>query len=266
MFRTLGWKALAGATLLVLLPTTFSFAGLSSKASNSSTIQTVGPSGTWQLCAAATSLAACTGSPYGPITPATACTAPINKTVAANGSGLTVQVNNVTSLFPGMTVTGTGIASPGVNWIASISSPNVTLGITGNTFTNTNTITFSTCTGSSQFLFLNNNGTSKISTINLIDTATVTGGNTMALQSCNTGGVGTTALTWDTTHNLCIGQINVIASVTAATSPLTTSAYNLPIASGTSVQLRALSSQGGKTLTVSANVKQTNLLNTSTNG
>lgn len=265
MFRTLGWKALAGVTLLVLLPSTFAFAGFSSKASNSSTIQNIN-SGTWKLCTAATSGVACTGTSYGPITPAIVCPAAVAPTVAANGTGATVQLSSTVGLIAGMTVTGTGIASPGVNWIASISSPNVTLGISGSTFTNGNTITFSTCNGQSQFLFLNNNGNSVIKTVNLIDTSTTTGTKTMDIQSCNTGGVGTTSLNWDTVNNLCVGQINILATVTAAASPVTTTSYNLPIAKLGSVQLRALSSQAGRTLTVSSSVSQSNLTNYSTNG
>ena len=265
MFRTLGQKVLVGVTLLVLLPSTFAFAGFSSKASNSSTIQNIN-SGTWKLCAAATSGVACNGTNYGPITPATVCSAAVAPTVAANGTGATVQLSSTAGLIAGMTVTGTGIASPGVNWIASISSPNVTLGISGSTFTSGNTLTFSTCTGQSQFLFLNNNGTSVIKTVNLIDTATITGSKTMDIQSCNTGGVGTTSLSWDTVNNLCVGQINILATVTSTTSPVTTTSYNLPIASLGSVQLRALSSQAGRTLTVSSSVSQSNLTNYSTNG
>eukprot|EP01037_Dinobryon_pediforme_P005844 gene5844-5912_t len=151
-----------------------------------------------------------------------------------------------------MTVTGTGIASPGVNWVASIAGSTVTLGLGGSTQSVGATITFTTCTGQATYLSLNNTGTAGMSQINLIDTVTVTGANTMKLQSCNTGGVGTTNLAWDEVNNLCVGQVNTIASITAATSPLTTSAYSMIIAAGGTARLRALSSQNGKSITVSA--------------
>ena len=265
MFRTLGWKALAGATLLVLLPTTFAVAGFTARTSNSSSIQSIGATGTWALCAGGTAGAACTGSSYVTPTIATACPTAVVQTVAANGTGTTVQLTSTTGLIAGMIPTGTGIAAAPI-WLASISTPNVTLSKTGNTFTSGNTITFSTCTGRTGFLYLNNKGTAKINTINLTDSASLTGGNTLDLQSCNSGGAGTTALAWDTTNDLCVGQINTIASLTSANSPLTTSSYSMPIAVGGSVQLRAVSSQNNKTLTVSASITQSNLTTASTNG
>ena len=264
MFRTLGWKALAGATLLVLFPTTFAVAGFTARTSNSSTIQSIGPTGTWGICAGLTAGAACGGS-YTTPTIATPCPAPVTQTVFANGTGTTVQLTSTTGLIAGMIPTGTGIAASPI-WLASISTPNVTLSKTGNTFTNLNTITFSTCTGKTAFLYLNNKGTAKISTINLTDSASLGGGNTLDLQSCNSGGAGTTALAWDTTNDLCVGQINTIASLTSANSPLPTSSYPMPIAGGGSVQLRAVSSQNNKALTVSASITQSNLTSASTNG
>lgn len=264
MFRTVGWKALAGATLLVLLPTTFAVAGFTARTSNSSSIQSIGPTGTWGICAGSTAGATCT-SPY--VTPAiaTPCPTPVATTVAANGTGTTVQLTSTTGLIAGMIPTGTGIAAAPI-WLASISTPNVTLSKTGNTFTSGNTITFSTCTGRTGFLYLNNKGNAKISTVNLTDSASLSGGNTLDLQSCNSGGAGTTALAWDTTNDLCVGQINTIASLTSANSPLTTSSYPMPIAGFGSVQLRAVSSQNNKTLTVSASMTQSDLATTSTNG
>ncbi len=272
MLRKVAWTLLAAVMPLVVLPYSNSFATWSGKTSNSSTIQTIGPTGTWKLCAGATSASACTPTGY-VATTATACTASINKTVAAVGSGATVQLNNVTNLFAGMTVTvasgTTTIISPGINWIASIASPNVTLGIGGNTFTTPTTLTFSTCTGQSTFLNLNNTGTAAINTVNLIDATNVAAGQTMKLQSCNAGGVGTTSLAWDEVHNLCVGQINVIASVTSVTTPLTSTGYSLPmIASTGSVRLRALSSQNGRTLTVTSslhNAPSSNLVQTTKN-
>lgn len=263
MFRTLGWKALAGATLLVLLPTTFAVAGFTARTSNSSSIQSIGPTGTWGICAGLNAGDACT-SPY--VTPAiaTPCPTAVVQTVLANGTGTTVQLKSTTGLFAGMIPTGTGIAAAPI-WLASISTPNVTLSKTGNTFTSGNTITFSTCTGSTGFLYLNNKGNAKISTIILTDSATLSGGQTLDLQSCNSGGVGTTSLAWDTTNDLCVGQINTIASLTSTNSS-TTSSYPMPIAGFGSVQLRAVSSKNNKTLTVSASITQSNLTTTSTNG
>ncbi len=270
MLRKVAWTLLATATSLVVVPWSHSFATWSGKVSNISTIQTLGPTGTWKLCAGLTSASACTSTGY-IATTATTCTASINKTVALAGSGATVQLNNVTSLFAGMTVTvssgTTTIISPGVNWIASIASPNVTLGISGNTFTNPTTLTFSTCTGQSTFLSLNNLGSTAINTANLVDATNISAGQTMKLQSCNSGGVGTTSLAWDETHNLCVGQINVIASVTSVTTPLTTSSYSLPMAATTgTLRLRAVSSQtGSKTLTTTSslhNAASSNLVQT----
>lgn len=272
MLRKVAWVLIAAAMPLLVIPLSNSFATWTGKTSNSSTIQTIGSS-TWKICAGLTSASACAGSSY-TATTATACTAAINKTVAVAGSGATVQLNNVTNLFAGMTVTvvaGTStIISPGVNWIASISSPNVTLGIGGNTFTLGTTLAFSTCTGQSTFLSLNNTGSAAINTVNFVNSTNVAAGQTMRLQSCNTGGVGTTSLAWDETHNLCVGQINVIASITSVTTPLTTNNYSLPmIATTGTVRLRALSTQNGRTLTVSAslhNAASSNLVNVTKNG
>lgn len=264
MLRKIAWALLAVLAPLVVLPISDAFAALNSKSFNSA-VQSIG-SAKWLLCAGATSGTACTGSAAGPFTTSSACAGNITKTEVSVAGGNVVTLNNTTSLIAGMTVSGTGIASPGVNWIASIAGATVTLGIGGSTTSGGATITFATCTGQTTYLSLNNTGTAGISQVNLIDTVTVTGANTMKLQSCNTGGVGTTNIAWDEVNNLCVGQVNTIASITAATSPLTTTAYSMIIAAGGTARLRALSSQNGKAITVSASVKNSNLTVTSRNG
>ena len=264
MKRKIALALLAAIAPLVVLPISEAFASLTSKSFNSST-QSIGTA-KWLLCAGATSATACTGSAAGPFTTSSACAASINKTESSLAGGNVITLNNTTTLKAGMTVTGTGIASPGVNWVASIAGSTVTLGIGGSTQSVGATITFTTCTGQATYLSLNNTGTAGISQINLIDTVTVTGANTMKLQSCNTGGVGTTNLAWDEVNNLCVGQVNTIASITAATSPLTTTAYSMVIAAGGTARLRALASQNGKSITVSASVNNSNLTVTSRNG
>jgi hypothetical protein len=239
-------------------------ASLTSKSFNSS-VQSIGTA-KWLLCAGTTSATACTGSAAGPFTTSLNCAGTQNKTELSLTGGNVLTLNNGTNVKAGMIVTGTGITSSGINWVASIVGATVTLGIGASTQIINTPITFTTCTGQSTFLSLNNTGTAGISQVNLIDTVTVTGANTMKLQSCNTGGVGTTNLAWDEVNNLCVGQVNTIASITAATSPLTTTAYSMVIAAGGTASLRALSSQANKSITVSASVNSTNLTVTSRNG
>ena len=252
---------------LVVVPLSISSATLKSTVSNSSTIQSIS-SATWKLCAGATNGAACTGSAYGPTTPVTTCTAAITKTESASGTtGTTLVLNNTTSLVAGMVVSGTGIGSSTINWIATVvNGTTLTLGLGGNTLSSGATITFATCTGFAQFLSLNNNGTSPMAQVNVTDTPTGASG-TMAIQSCNTGGVGTTVLAWSTEANggLCVGEINTIVTATNAIAS-TASNYSLVIAAAGSARVRALSSVNTKTLTVSTSITKANLTTKSTNG
>ncbi len=249
---------------LVVVPLSISHAFF--KGSTSNTASQSISAGAWKLCAGLTSGGACTGSAYGPITPATICAAPITKIESSVIGGTTVALGDVTGLAVGMVVSGTNIGSSGINWIASIASPNVTLGLGGSTSSLASVITFSTCTGFAQFLSLNNMGTAAINQINVTDTPTGALG-TIALQSCNTGGAGTTALAWSTEANggLCVGEINTIVTVTG-TTPGSATNYSLAIAAAGSTRLRALSSLVTETLTVSASVTKANLATQSTNG
>ena len=265
MLRKVSWILLAAALPLVVIPWSSSFANLTSKTSNSSTIQTIG-TGKWLVCAGLTSATTCTGLAAGPFTTTLACTgAPPNKTESSL-SGNVVTLNNTTSLLAGMTVSGTGIGSSGTNWIASVAGSTITLGLGGNTKSIGATISFATCTGQATFLSMNNTGSAGLTHVNLVDTVTVTGASTMKLQSCNSGGVGTTNLGWDETHSLCVGEVNTIASIAAATSPLTTTNYNIVIAKGGTARLRALASQNGKSITTSVAVRNSYLTNVTNNG
>ena len=264
MKRKIAFALLAAIVPLVVLPISEAFASLTSKSFNSS-VQSIGTA-KWLICAGANSGTACTGSAAGPFTTSSACAGNQTKTESSLTGGNVITLNNTTGLKAGMDVSGTGIASPGINWVASIAGSTVTLGIGGSTQSVGATITFATCTGQATYLSLNNTGTAGISQVNLIDTVTVTGAATMKLQSCNTGGAGTTNLAWDETNNLCVGQVNTIASITQATSPLTTTAYSMVIAAGGTARLRALSSQNGKSITVSVSVNNSNLTVTSRNG
>ena len=243
----------------------FAFA-ISQAVSQNSTAQVIS-SGTWAAYAEDASGNAPTGSAY-TLTPSntrTTCSSitSYTKTTTSgwSNSNSRVTLNNITSLVVGMTVSGTGIKNSGTNTISAIDVGNkrVTLSAYPNTSSTGTTLTFSTvpvCVSSyDKFFSVINSGSYDIATLTIANSVSTTSGNSIQLQSCNIGGAGTASAAWDEPNGTCAGTINVIMTTigagAGANSPQSISGYSLPISSGGSVRLRALSTQSGSSATVS---------------
>lgn len=224
-------------------------------------------SATWSVIAGSNSSATATGNAYGPITPFNSSCGTTDFYLTTDGNGWSngnkrVRLQQSTSqLTVGMTVTGTGINSSGINTIASFSSGNrVTLTLGPNTSPDYTTLKFSTpCASASSGQYFNilNVGTVDLISLSILQTVTTTNGNSITLQSCSTA--------WDEVANTCSGVITTImttiGSGIGANSPQTTN-WVTPIAAGASIRLRMISTESGKTTTISVWVTNSDIRST----
>lgn len=173
-------------------------------------------------------------------------------------TGKRVGLQESTSqLSIGMTVTGVGISSSGLNTIASFSSGNrVTLTVGGNTTPIFTVLKFSTTcntTSGSQYFNITNTGSLDLDSFNIQQTTTTTNGRSISLQSCSE--------TWDEVADTCPGTIAIIMTTIGAgagvNSPQTVNwAQSIPV--GDSVRIRATSNESGKSSTITIWVSNEN--------
>lgn len=200
-----------------------------------------------------------TSSPYTTLTigvTTSSCCVTTDFYLTTDGSGWISNDKRVglqqstSQLAIGMTVTGMGIANSGTNTISSFSTGNrINLTFGPNTSPNYTTLKFSTPCGSSntsQYFDVINIGTVDLLSLSIQQTVTTTGGNSIQLQSCSA--------TWDEVANTCSGTIatlmTTIGSGVGANSPQTFN-WIQTITVGASIRLRAVSTEPGKTTTIS---------------
>ena len=174
-----------------------------------------------------------------------------------------------TSLYAGMTVSGTGITSSGTNTVALVDNVNsqVTLTLGPNTSPSYTTLKFSTpCPGGGTtsssldaYFTVQNSGNVDIQTLSITQTVTVTSSNSIKLQTCNIGGAGTASAAWNENTGTCAGTINTIMTTTSSNSPQTVSGYSMPLIVGADVRIRALSTQALKTSVISITILNSNI-------
>lgn len=174
-------------------------------------------------------------------------------------TGKRVGLQESTSqLSVGMTVTGVGISSSGLNTISSFSSGNrVNLTIGGNTTPNFTVLKFSsTCnsTSGSQYFDVINTGSLDLNSFNIRQTTTTTNGRSISLQVCSE--------TWDEVSDTCPGIISLvmttIGSGSGANSPQTIN-WTQSLLVGHSVRIRATSNESGKSSTIAIWVSNENV-------
>ena len=220
--------------------------------------------GTWGVIAGSNAAAGATGSAYGPITPYNSSCVATDFYLTTDTNGWTASDKRVglqqstSQLTVGMTVTGVGIFNSGINTIASLLPSNrVILTLGPNTSPSNTTLKFSipcaTISGSKYFNIINT-GTIDLISINIQQTVNTTAGKAIDIQTCGA--------TWDELSDTCSGTITTImttiGSGAGANSPQTV-AWTITIAAGGSIRVRALSTELGKTSTVSVWVTNANI-------